>query len=172
MIFLKKIEIEQKYRIKNLSEIRYKLKKLKAKKIIGGIETNELLDSGKFLEKKKTILRLRKIGKKDGSLTLKGPRMRGEFTKRMELETCVKFEEAKSILKFLGFKVRARYKKKREILRIGQTLITLDFLPRFGWFLEIEGSVKDNYFFEKKLNLKPLDREKRSYLEMLFGWKD
>jgi adenylate cyclase class IV len=47
----------------------------------------------------------------------------------------------------------------------------VDFLKRFGWFLEIEGEPRSIRAIEKKLGLGDGDREERSYLQMLFQWK-
>ncbi len=167
---MKLFEIEQKYRLKDPKRIRAALKKMGARKIAGGVETNEFFDRGKQLRQKRLVMRLRKYGKK-AVLTLKGPRLKSKFTKRMEIETPVDHILIRSILRLAGFKVIMRYKKERELYRLGKNLITLDQLPRFGRFLEIEARPQAIQRIEKKIGLQARDREERSYLQMLFGWR-
>lgn len=163
-------EIEQKYRLKDPAKVRAILRKMGARKITGGIETNEFFDRGKELRGKKLAMRLRQFGGK-ATLTLKGPRLASRFTKRMEIEAPVDYRSLKSILGLAGFKVVMRYKKKRELYRLGRSLITLDHLPGFGRFLEIEGQPQAIQRIEKKLGLARSDREKKSYLQMMFGYR-
>jgi len=89
----------------------------------------------------------------------------------MEIETPIDPMVAKAFLKFLGYRVCKRYSKRRELYRFGKTLVTLDFLKKFGWFLEIEGRPKAIKSIEEKLGLIRQDREEKSYLQMLFRWK-
>ena len=167
---MKFFEIEQKYRLKDPSKARAILRKLGARKIAEGIESSEIFDRDHFLGKQKTILRLRRFARK-ATLTLKGPRLKAEFTKRMEIETSVDHALIGNILRRAGFKVVMRYKKERELYRLGKSLITLDRLSGFGRFLEIEGRSEDIARLASKLDLRAKDREERSYLNMLFGVK-
>jgi predicted adenylyl cyclase CyaB len=164
-------EIEQKYRLKDPSAARQALKKIGAKKIAGGLEQNEFYDRGGVLRQKKTALRLRQFGKGPATLTLKGPKLKARFTKRMEIETPLDPAAARAILGILGFRLWKRYAKRRELYKAGDALVTLDFLKKFGWFLEIEGNPSAIGRIEKKLGLSFTDRENRSYLQMMFGWK-
>jgi predicted adenylyl cyclase CyaB len=167
---MKLFEVEQKYRVKEPKAIRALLRDLGAKKIAGGVETNEFFDRDGDLGKRRVAMRLRQFGKK-AVLTLKGPRLKSRFTKRMEIETQVDLRPLKTILQLSGFKVVRRYEKQRELYRLGKSLITLDHLKRFGWFLEIEGTAAAIAGLEKRLGLSARDREQRSYLHMLFGWR-
>jgi predicted adenylyl cyclase CyaB len=164
------VEIEQKYRLKDPKRVRAVLKKIRARKIAGGSETNEFFDRGKELRRKRFAMRLRKYGK-SATLTLKGPRLKSRFTKRLEIETPVDHALMRNILRLAGFKIIMRYKKERELYRFGKSLITLDRLSGFGRFLEIEGRPQEIQKIEKKLGLCTADREPRSYLHMLFHWK-
>jgi len=164
-------EIEQKYRLKDPAKARKLLRKLGARKIAGGVESNEFYDKDDFLKKQRVALRLRKFGKQPAVLTLKGPRIRSRFTKRMEIETPIDLATAKAFLLFLGCRVRRKYSKRRELYKLGGALVTLDLLKKFGWFVEIEGRPKLIKTIEKKLGLGTKDREERSYLQMLFNWK-
>ena len=164
-------EIEQKYRLKNPAKIRTILKKIGAKQIASGVEANEFYDKGGFFKKRKIALRLRRFGKQPATLTLKGPRIRAGFTKRMEMETPIEYAIAKAILQFFGCQSIRQYSKKREIYKLGKVLVTVDFLKKFGWFLEIEGRPRSIRKVEKKLGLQTSDREEKSYLQMLFHWE-
>jgi len=163
-------EIEQKYRIKRPGEIRSILKKIKAKKIASGKEINEFFDHKGSLRSKKIALRVRRYDGKS-VLTLKGPRLRSAYTKRMELEMSVDYHSIRRILTLSGLKPFMKYQKFRELYRLGKADIALDKLNRFGWFLEIEGTVREISRVAKALGLKDSDRERRSYLGMLFNWK-
>lgn len=165
------VEIEQKYKLSSPAKARAILKKLGGRKVSGGVETNEFYDRGDFLKKQKVAFRLRRFGKGPATLTLKGPKVRSRFTKRMEVETPVDYAAAKAMLAFLGFCRMRHYSKKRELYRCGQALVTLDLLKGFGWFLEIEGRPGTIERLEKKFGLTREDREERSYLHMLFHWK-
>ena len=164
-------EIEQKYRLKDPKRVRATLKRMGARKIFGGVETNEFYDRGDFFKKQRVALRLRRFEKQPATLTLKGPRIRAEFTKRMEIETPIEYATAKTILRFLGCRILRQYSKKRELYRFGKTVVTVDFLKKFGWFLEIEGRPQAIKRIEKKLGFSLEDREERSYLQMMFGYK-
>ncbi len=167
---MRSFEVEQKYRLKDPKRVRAALKKMGARKIAGGTETNEFFDLGKQLRQDRLAMRLRKYGKK-AVLTLKGPRLKSSFTKRLEIEAPVDHAAMKKILRLSGFKIIMHYKKERELYRLGKSLITLDRLSGFGRFLEIEGRPQEIRRIEKKLGLTRADRDKRSYLQMLFGWK-
>lgn len=165
-------EIEQKYRLRDPAGIRAILKKIGAKRITSGMETNEFYDRDGFFRKQKVALRLRQFGQGMATLTLKGPRAKkARFTKRMEIETPVDLAAARTFLKFVRCRIVRRYSKRRELYKLGQTTVTVDFLKKFGWFLEIEGEPGLIGKIEKKLGLRDGDREERSYLQMLFQWK-
>ena len=168
---MKFFEIEQKYRLKDPQATRGILRKLGAKKIAAGIERNEFFDRNDFFKKQKVALRLRRFGKKQATLTLKGPRIKAKFTKRREIETTVDYAAAKALLEFLGCQIRRQYTKEREMYKLDGALITVDHLSGFGWFLEIEAPPKKIVHWAQKIGLRESDREERSYLQMLFGWK-
>ncbi len=162
------VEIEQKYRVSNPAITRQKLFRLGARRIKSGSERNELFDLNGNLRKRKSLLRLRSWGKRDAWLTFKGPRLRGRFKRRLELETMVDYGRAKLILQYLGFRVVARYEKRREAFKFSSCVVALDYLlPRHGWFLEIEGSSRNIWRVAKRLGLQKADQEERSYLELL-----
>jgi predicted adenylyl cyclase CyaB len=165
-------EIEQKYRLKDPAKVRAILKKIGATRIASGVETNEFYDRDAFFAKQRVALRLRRFGRGPAKLTLKGPRIKKtHFTKRIEIETPVDLAAAKAFLKFLGCRILRQYSKRRELYKYGRTTVTVDFLKKFGWFLEIEGQPRSIQTVQKKLGLRDGDREERSFLQMLFQWK-
>jgi adenylate cyclase class IV len=85
------------------------------------------------------------------------------------MELPVDYRKAKRILKFLGYKVRATYSKKREEYRLLSCSVVVDHLSRLGWFVEVEGKPKAIRRASKLLNLPASAREPRSYLALLYG---
>ena len=160
-------EIEQKYRLIHPEKTKRLLIRLNAKKIAGGIESNELLDLNGALKKKSSLLRLRKHGSGLSRLTFKGARLKGRYKKRLEIEMAVDYARAKEIFQFLGFKVVAKYTKKREEFSLGACKVALDYLPKVGWFIEIEGKPSTIQRLSLKLGLREADREELSYLGLL-----
>lgn len=79
----------------------------------------------------------------------------------------VDFKTARAMLKAMGFIPWLKYVKEREVYRLGKAVITLDKLNRYGYFLEIEGSMKNILALEKKLQLTSADAEPRSYLAII-----
>lgn len=163
-------EIEQKYRCASPAAFRARLRRHHACLVKKGSELNEFWDLNQMLARKKTVLRLRKHGK-TAELTLKGPRLKSRYTKRVEFETAVDFTPTRAILKTLGFTLSRHYSKKREVYQCAKVIVTLDTLPKLGSFVELEGSVKNIAYAENLLGLSSKDREEKSYLQMLFAWR-
>jgi predicted adenylyl cyclase CyaB len=159
-------EVEQKYKVNNPAAVRKRLKALKARRLAGGHEKNELWDLGTHVRKKGSVLRLRTFDGK-GIFTLKGPRLKSKFKKRVEVETEVNPKAVKKMLELLGFRVVARYEKTRDEFKLGLAHVTLDHLKNVGWFVEIEAPASQIQNIAAKLGLK--EREERSYLEMIYG---
>lgn len=165
---MKNVEIEKKYRLKDPQGMRRLLRNLGAKKIQSGREENQFWDFEGRLEARKTTLRLRRHGS-SCLLTVKGPRQAQKqgIDKRLEVEMAVDFEIARSLLAALGFKRWLQYVKSREVYQLGKSIVTVDHLGRGGWFVEIEGSIKDILAIEKKLTLTSAEVESRSYLAIV-----
>lgn len=146
--------------------MRKRLRKLGARRISAGDESNELYDdrNGTLL-KTGRILRLRCCAAK-GLLTFKGPREPGRHKKRREIETSVDFRAMKAILKDLGYRIVQTYQKYREEYEVGDAHVTIDRLSGAGWFVEIEAPSRVISRIERQLELGPGDREERSYLEL------
>ncbi len=167
---MKQYEIEIKCKVSSPTLIRKKMKEFKAKKIRSGEEHNEFYDFSNKLKNKKIALRLRRCGDKSW-LTLKGRRLTKRPVKRFEVETEIDYGFAKELMRTLGYSKRFSYSKHREEYKVKGAFITLDYLKKIGWFLEIEGSKSAIRQWFKKLSLKETDIEDRSYLEILFGNK-
>jgi adenylate cyclase, class 2 len=161
------VEIEQKYRVFDVDGLRKKLIKLGARRSAKGYERNELFDMDGTLRKQGRKLRLRRHGEEKAVLTLKGPRQGGTHKKRMEIETRVDYEPAKRILELLSFRVSETYSKVREEFKLDSCTVCLDHIPQCGWFFEIEGTRKQITEIARKLQLKNLDREHRSYRKLI-----
>jgi predicted adenylyl cyclase CyaB len=163
---MKRQEIEQKFRLRNPAAMRKNILKLGATRIRFGTQRNEYFDKNGRLKSKKMILRLRRdvLG---SILTLKGPRQQSRFSRRMEYQTDVDYSQTKAILRELGYSVWRHYAKEREEFRLGSAVITLDYLGRRGWFMEIEDTSKGILRLSKKLGLTEHDREERTYLGIL-----
>ncbi len=163
------IEVEQKFRIINPSQIRSRLRSLGARLHHKGREKNALYDYRNQLRRKSSILRLRQINGR-GILTFKGPRLKSRFKKRIELELSVKASKIRSLLRRLGFREIARYQKYREEYALSSKAhIMLDHLQGSGWFVEVEAPADQIMKIASKLKLGQKDRENRSYLEMVYG---
>ncbi len=161
-------EVEQKYRVRRPAAIRKKLKTAGAKCLHKGWEKNELWDYQGMVRRQASILRLREI-RRGGFLTFKGPKLKSRYKKRMEVETAVHPMAARTILLQMGFQVIARYQKTREEYLLNGAHVTLDHLPKLGWFVEIEASPKKIEFLSRRLGFTNKDREERTYLEMVYG---
>ncbi len=161
------VEIEQKYRVSDVDELRRKLIKLGARRSVKGYERNELFDMDGALRKQGRKLRLRRHGEDKAVLTLKGPRQGGIHKRRMEIETRVDYEPAKRILELLSFRVSETYDKLREEYKLGPCTVCLDHISQCGWFFEIEGTPKQINEIARKLDLSNLDREHRSYRKLI-----
>lgn len=160
------VEVERKYRVQDIEPIRKKLRKIKAKRLRSGWEHNELYDHEKTLRREKQTLRLRYQGE-EAWLTFKGPRQKGYFKRRVEIESPVHFESMKRILHIMGFRIVSIYRKNREEYELPHAKICLDYLPKVGWFVEIEGTGKTIRQTAKKLGLEDKHHEKRSYRRLL-----
>ena len=158
------IEIEKKYRLTKVQrdEVLERLPAIGAKRKREDFEVN-VLYTGEMLDVTRSVLRLRRIGKR-GVLTFKEslpPRL--DIKQRREDETRVDDVDAMAlILEALGFTPALVYEKRREIWRLGPTEIVIDELP-FGLFMEIEGLEKDIREVETKLAIKRLRTEPLSY---------
>ena len=75
----------------------------------------------------------------------------GDFKHQIEFETVVSDVDAtENIIEKLGYKLSVVYEKHRKAWHLGDVEVVLDELP-FGYYMEIEGSMKDILKMEKLL---------------------
>lgn len=163
---MSRFEVEQKFKIKNILQLRKKITALKARKQSAGNEINQFWDMEGKLRAEHKALRLRKFQNKS-KLTLKGPHLGGRYSKRMELEIEVNFLTMQKILEHMGFKKVWSYSKHREEYWVKGALITVDRLPGLGWFAEIEAPARTITKLMNLMGLSQADREERTYSQLL-----
>jgi adenylate cyclase class 2 len=161
------IEIEKKYRLtkKQREEVLSRLPEIGAKRIGEEFEENTLY-AGEALDVERSVLRLRRVGKR-GILTYKERfPTRSDIKHQQEDETRVDDPEAMhAILDAMGFSPALVYEKRRETWALGQTEIVIDELP-FGLFMEIEGEESGIRQVESKLSIKRLKSENSTYPQL------
>lgn len=160
-------EIEVKFFISDLSDIRNRILALGAETRGRFFETNIRYEDAQnsFLQKE-SILRLRKDQKTTLTYKSKAPVSNRDFKIQQELEVEVSnFQNMQNILEALGFHEEQVYEKWRETLILNDLVFCLDTMP-FGIFLEIEGDGTDIIDSAKRLNLKWEQRIITSYLSI------
>ncbi len=161
------VEIEKKYRLspRQRAEVLARLPQIGAKLKGQEVEVNTLY-AGENLEMGRSVLRLRRIGKR-GILTYKQRlHSNSDIKHQSEEETRVGNPDAmEAILEALGFEPTLVYEKRRETWTLGKTEIVIDQLP-FGLFMEIEGGEQDIRDIEKKLAIKRLRTELATYPQL------
>jgi adenylate cyclase, class 2 len=146
------IEIELKFRLECPDPLRERLRRLGTPAGPSVLETNRIFDTpDRRLRKADCGLRVREVqpwpagpvvefGVRPAVFTYKGPRQAGQFKVREELETPVQDAAALiAILAQLGFSEVVVFEKRRAAWQVGPCVVTLDELPRLGWWAEIEG---------------------------------
>lgn len=161
------IEIEKKYRLtqKQRDEVLQRLPEIGAKRQGEEFEENTLY-AGEALDLARSVLRLRRVGKR-AILTYKERfPTRSDIKHQREDETAVANAEAMElILEALGFTPALVYEKRRETWTLDKTEIVIDELP-FGLFMEIEGTEQDIRSVESKLAVKRLRAEQQTYPQL------
>jgi adenylate cyclase class 2 len=138
------IEIEAKLKVDSHKPVEKKLTELGAEFLGEQFQTDYYLDdSDRTLTKADKCLRIRleRVGKSEKFfITYKGPKEKGEFKKRQEVETQVAdADAAEKLFAELGYQKAIVVEKKRKLYRLGHCQIALDDLPALGTFVEIEG---------------------------------
>jgi len=113
-----------------------------------------------------SFLRLRQEKNKT-ILTVKGPRQKGEFNVREEIESrlCANiFEELKKSMPNAFY-----YEKQRAVARMPYCIICFDILSDGRKYIELEGIESQVRNYRKRMGLDNYPVEKRSYLEILGG---
>ncbi|MBN2020323.1 MAG: class IV adenylate cyclase [Sedimentisphaerales bacterium] len=167
------IEIEAKLKVDSLAEAARRLKAAGAEFKRKRLHTDTYFDDTKgTLRKADRALRIRKqlIGRKEQVvITYKGPRQKGRFKRRQEIQFKVgNAESAEMFLFALGYKKALVFQKKRRVWRLDRCEVALDELPLLGSFVEIEGpNEKTISRVQRKLGLSDLPHIKESYATLM-----
>jgi adenylate cyclase, class 2 len=167
------IEIEAKLKVDSFKKIEKRLKALGAEFLRERLHTDAYFDDEKLsLRKSDSALRLRHqlIGKRDQIvITFKGPRRKGRFKQRQEIQFEVgNGELAEMFFAAIGYKRTIIYQKKRRVWHYRDCEIALDEVPFLGRFVEIEGpGEKKIAVVQKKLGLEDLPHIHNSYAVMM-----
>lgn len=164
------LEIEIKFLIEDIAELRERLIAAGARQIIP--RTYELNvrfdDAGERLRYQGKLLRLRQDER--ARLTYKAEAERNEDSEvmiREEIEIIVDdFDRTGAILEHLGFKKMQSYEKYRETFALGKVEIVLDEMP-FGDFIEIEGQEEAIRSAARALDLNWQRRILENYLSLM-----
>ncbi|MFN3301911.1 MAG: class IV adenylate cyclase [Patescibacteria group bacterium] len=139
-------EYEIKLKIDNPEEWRKKIINLKGKLISKNFEYDISLDKpNHYMKKRGDILRIKKIGN-DVIIGYKSRKKKKDYKLEEEIEVkCSNLEKIISIFKRLGYTyIRSEIEKIRETYLLSQGKVTIDRLPKIGYFLEVEAQTKNN----------------------------
>jgi adenylate cyclase class 2 len=140
------LEVEAKFAVRDLDDLRRRLRDAGAEYVGRVLEINRFFDRPDgSLRNDGCGLRVRSAVAEDGpgrgaTVTFKGPVLAGPYKTRRECEVEVSDAgRAAELLTALGFVETFRFEKRRETWRLGDCSVELDELPRIGRFVEIEG---------------------------------
>lgn len=166
-----KKEVELKFPVKDLADIKKRLKKIGARFIWAGKEKNWYLDTpDRVLRRRGIAFRVRE-NKKGPRITLKENVSKGKFKIADEYEISINdAREAIAIFSRLGFREFLSYTRRREYWKYGKTAeIVLDTLS-IGKFVEIESSPQNIRILAEKLGLSFAKSTSKSYVQLLGGY--
>ncbi len=171
-------EVEVKFRVDSLSDVRRNLLSIGAKKLCT-IEEKDLYFNHPCKDFAKSDEALRIRVHSDGTiiLTYKGPRMGSEGKSREEINVKISSDEdMERMLERLGFRKFLEIVKEREVYTYENFTINLDQVRDLGSFVEIETLTTDSSLisnivnaiadFAKKIGLDPSNIERKTYLEL------
>jgi adenylate cyclase class 2 len=165
-------EVEIKFAISDLKQLRKKLKQQKFREITPRThEMNTLYDAAlRPLKRRGEVLRIRKYGD-DWKLTHKSKGKTGRHKTRTETETAVSDgNKLEQVFLALGLKPAFRYEKFRSEWTAGSGHVVLDETP-IGNFGEIEGPPR---WIDRVAKALAIPREQyitESYAELFSAWK-
>lgn len=159
------LEIEVKFFIKDIEQLRRRLQKIGANRDGRVFERNlRFEDAAHSLRKNRSLLRLRQDDRNILTFKRPGPGPAEGCKVFEEIETTVgDFEATAGILAALGYRCVQTYEKWRETFRMGAALICIDTMP-FGDFVEIEGAAADIRALAGQLGFKWEQRIVETYL--------
>ncbi len=167
------VEIEAKLKVGSLEEIAARLPKVGAEFIEEQLQRDFYFDDAqRSMTASDTCLRIRQqlAGSTEKIfLTFKGPREKGLFKRRQEIEIEVSdLESTKALLSALGYEEALIVEKKRRLWRLGECGVVLDELALLGSFVEIEGPDESKIAgIQKKLGLETLPHIRQSYATLV-----
>jgi adenylate cyclase class 2 len=175
------IEIEAKLKVETLAKVARRLKALGAEFLRGRMHIDSYFDDAKSsLKKADSALRLRrqrifatrtadKGGKEQVVITFKGPKQKGRFKRRQEIQFEVGDARlAEMLFAAIGYKKVLVFQKRRQVWRLDRCEVALDRLPLLGSFVEIEGpNEKAIACVQKKLGLADLRHIPESYAVLM-----
>ncbi len=142
------LEIEAKVKVDGLDAVGERLEGLGAEDrgVVTHLDTYYGGGEG-VLIKRGCSLRLRRWIDAAGEkviLTYKGPKQKGRFKKRMEIEVEVAdYSAMAGLLEAIGYRQELIIEKRRRLWRFRGCAICLDELPLLGSFVEVEGPAED-----------------------------
>ena len=164
-------EVEAKFKVKELESFENNLIELNAEFSHIVRQTDTYFSSRKVM-RKGTGMRIRKEKTADGEITMitfKGPRQRGEFKSRTEIELEVDDAgKALALLNELTLSPTLIIDKLRKVYDLDNCQVCLDKVNRLGMFIEIEGP--DDATIEGvrvKIGLKDFRHLNRGYAHMM-----
>jgi adenylate cyclase class 2 len=165
------VEIEKKYLLDKrlLVELTAKLNEI-GEFVYETFEEN-YLHRGGILDNLNAVLRLRKTRERTLLTYKEKVANDNDIKHQIEFETELSDVEAmENIIEKLGYHLSVVYEKHRKAWHLGKVEVVLDELP-FGYYMEIEGEVKDILKAEKLLGVSDLTSEARGYprLTLKFG---
>lgn len=137
-------EIEVKFRLDDPGQMRQRILQAGGQALGAVLEDNIYFDTpAARLRQADSGLRIRTAvgpdGRRQTTLTYKGPRLAKELSVRPEENLhATSAESAQAMVEALGYKPIVRFQKRRESFGLGPARIELDQLPRLGFFMEIE----------------------------------
>lgn len=167
------IEIEAKLKVDSLAKVVRRLKTLGAKLECDSVHTDSYFDDAKkSLKKTDSALRIRRrrIGRRVQTvITFKGPKQKGRFKRRIEIQFGVGDAKlAEMLLTAIGYKKVLVFQKRRRVWRLDGCEVALDKLPLLGSFIEIEGpNEKAIARVQEKLELSHLHHIVQSYASLM-----
>jgi len=146
MVTKNNVEIEAKIAVDDLDAMEARLRELGAVRKGEYTETDTFFDfPDKRLKTADSALRLRErrdlaTHKSNYRLTYKGPRQKGPFKHRAEIEFSVdQPENVQAMLEVLGFHAIISYTKRRNSWSFDRCDIEVDEIEGIGKFIEVEG---------------------------------
>jgi len=167
------IEIETKLKVFSLDAIRSRLASLGAGWVGRLKQTDGYFDDpGRNLQQGDKCLRLRQ--QTDGHqertvLTFKGPKQPADIKQRTEIEIDVNDRHAaRQLINALGYDLSITVRKRRELWRYRECLVSLDMVAGLGAFVEIEGPDSGTILaVQQDLGLSDLTHVRDSYAGLL-----